>query len=220
MLNMESLRESGISKLNEWRNRYDRVEYPGKVVINIFYELFGIEGVWRELSTNFSGEERTSDFGLAYQHVVYLKRNYQIQSLRDNLQTYLNQDKVVCGVKYSDWRNDIKLASKGSNADVIDIEYSYWYYNQYCLATLHWAALGLMGFDKHSAFREISGGDIEGFKADTFSDILKYLSQVLGLEFDGHKDLNGNKLDLIAIMNNSNIKSYPASFTFLPKLWS
>ncbi len=219
MLNFKAIQDSGITKLHEWRSRYDKRQYPEKVVHNIFYELFAVEGIWRDLTSTFTGVSQTSDFNAAYQNVVNQKRNYQVQSVNQNLLLYLNQDKPVCGTKYSEWTDDIKLASTGNNASVVELEYSYWFYNQYGAATLMWAACGLLGLNKRQAFQQISGGDLGDFRADTFSEIVQSLSSILGAGMGGYQDYLGNPVSNAVIFGIGNVKYYPNNFTILPQLW-
>jgi hypothetical protein len=219
MVDFKAVQDSGITKLHEWRNRYDKREYPEKIVINIFYDIFAIEGVWNELTSTFTGVKRASDFNTAYQNVVNLKRDYQVRSLNQNLLLFIRQDKPVCDTKYSDWSEDIKLASNGDNASVVELEYSYWFYNQYGAATLMWAACGSLGLNKRQAFQQISGGDLGDFKADTFAEIVQSFASILGVVFDGYQDYQGNPVSNASIYGGGNIKYYPKSFKIPPKLW-
>ena len=43
-----------IQKLYQWRDRYSKDEYPYKVVVNLFYELYTIHFMWDEISSIFS----------------------------------------------------------------------------------------------------------------------------------------------------------------------
>jgi hypothetical protein len=45
---------TAYAKLNEWRQRYSDSEYPGKVVINIFYRKYIIDEMWQELISYFN----------------------------------------------------------------------------------------------------------------------------------------------------------------------
>lgn len=207
-----------INKLKGWRQTYSKKEYPYKVVLNMFYELFSIELMWDHINEAFNGEKRYDDQTVAYNHLGQLKRDVQLAEVHQNLESFLKIDKIACGAKYSDFKKMIDEAQNGNNHKIIEIEYSYWYYCQYWEATIEWAAYGYLGYDKHSAFRAITGGDLGGLKLDTFQETVQSLSAILGISFEW-KDADGN---IINPMSNEakNKKYYPGNFEFLNPLWS
>ena len=221
MFDIQAARDRKINKLKEWRDKYSRNEYPYKVILNMFYELFSIELMWGEIDSAFypSLEQMTSNqfttLALALGHIGEIKRGTQLLEVHQNLERFMENDKVVCGVKYSDFREMVREAKNGDNYKVVEIEYSYWFYCQYWEAILQWAAYGYLGYDKHSAFIEVTGGNVGGLKLDTYQDAMEFFPWVLGVSFSW-KDADGNSIDPLKDKNN---KYYPDSFELLPPLW-
>lgn len=218
MFDIEAAQNRKINKLKEWRSRYSKEEYPYKVILNMFYELFSIELIWSEINSAFSGRKQFNDPTQALMHIGEIKRQTQLTQVHQNLESFLKSDRVACGVKYSDFKEMVNVAQNGDNHKVIEIEYSYWFYCQYWEATLEWAAYGYSGYDKHSAFRAVTGGDVGGLKLDSFQDTIKYFPTVLGVSFSW-KDADGNSINPMS-SEDKNKKYYPDRFEFLPPLWS
>ncbi|SDX95996.1 Sel1 repeat-containing protein [Allochromatium warmingii] len=215
MLDMSGPRQGAIEKLQSWRNQYSQQEYPEKVLINLFYDLYAMDGMWPQIETCFSGAQRFSDHNQALNHIIGLKRKYQAEVLRPRLLQMMNADQAVGNAKPSNWADRLNLAQAGDDASVIELEYSYWYYFQYQSATLSWAAAGLQGLDKRSAFIEVAGGEVGGLRLSSFSDALRFFPVILGIELE-HKDIDGNRVEAAS---SGGKKVYPASFAMLPKLW-
>jgi|GEM_PF-2645072 hypothetical protein len=217
MFDIEAAQNRKINKLKEWRNRYSKEDYPYKVILNMFYELFSIELIWDEINSAFSGRKQFNDSTQALMHIGEIKRQIQISQVHQNLESFLSSDKVACGVKYSDFKEMVNKAQNGDNHKIVEIEYSYWFYCQYWEAVLEWAAYGLLGYDKHSAFKTVTGGDVGGLKLDTFKDTIQFFPTTLGVSF-AWKDADGNSINPMS-SKDKNKKYYPDSFEFLPPLW-
>ena len=99
-----------IDKLNEWRSRYSKHEYPYKVVLNMFYELYSISFIWDEISSYFSGNKRYSDFKQAYHYVADLKSEVQVQKVNPQLIQLLNSNVKAGPESFSVWEEDIEKA--------------------------------------------------------------------------------------------------------------
>ena len=41
--------QEGMRNILNWRNRYTEDEYPGKVVLNIFYRKYSMEAMWDDM---------------------------------------------------------------------------------------------------------------------------------------------------------------------------
>lgn len=219
MFDMDFPKKSGTVKIREWRDRYSREEYPGKVVINLFYELFGIEGIWPQMQDIFISGPRYSEFRDAYEQMIALKRSYQVGPLRGLLMEYLATNRLAADTRNSDWSEKVLAASRGDNDAVIEIEYGYWFYNQYCAVTLGWGACGLLGMSKEDAFMEIAGGIPGDLKFDSFGSLQQSLKHVLGIVLDGFKASDGTRVDMKDIVSGKVKTYYPNDFPLLPKLW-
>ena len=207
-----------INKLHAWRDRYSKDEYPYKVILNMFYDLFATQFIWTEINQSFSGWKKYSDYSDALNEIYDLRRNVQLDDVNPRLNELLNTNEEAAGLKYSDFSESISNAKKGDNHAVVEVEYSYWFYGSYNDVTIFWAACGLMGLDKHSAYLEITGGDVGGLRLDTFKDAIEYFPQIFGasLSFDNFVDADGNTINPLL---KQGVKYYPRDFELLPSLW-
>lgn len=219
MFDMSLPKAASTKKLQEWRARYPVREYPEKVVMNMFYELFAIEGIWPEIESAFSGRRQCRDFDSAYQQMIAAKRNFQSTSLNGRLPQLLSGNVMAADARFSDWRDRQDRAVSGSNEAVVEVEYGYWFYHQYCAATLAWAACGLLGMNKEQAFVEVAGGMCGGMELGSFRGTLQSFQQVMGAVFSGFKDYRGNPVDMGLVMSGRGGNYYPSDFPTLPELW-
>ena len=219
MFDMRIPKAASAKKLQEWRARYPARDYPEKVVMNLFYELFAIEGIWPEIERAFSGRRQCPDFDTAYQQMIAMKRNYQSTVLNGQLPRLMSQDVIAADARFSDWCDRQRKAVGGDNEAVVEVEYGYWFYHQYCAATLAWAACGLLGMNKEQAFTEVAGGMCGGMQLNSFRGALQSFQQVLGMVFSGFKDYRGSPIDTGLVMSGRGGKYYPEDFPTLPGLW-
>lgn len=165
-----------IQKLIQWRDRYTKQEYPHKVIVNLFYELYTIHFMWEDIQNIFEGSfstelGRTIDYPEALNQILTLKRNIQVGTVNPRLMSLIESNQVVCDdIHYKQYVDMIEGAQNGSNDDIEEIEYSYVYIATVIELVIPWAAFGLLGMNKHKAFVEVTGGDIGGFSIKTFGD--------------------------------------------------
>ncbi len=173
-----------IEKLRQWRDRYSKNEYPYKVVVNLFYELYTTHFMWDEISSIFSRglfskTKRYNNFADAYNHIVDIRREIQVREVNPKLIDIMESNLPVCdGQQYEQYKGMIEKAKKGENNEVEEIEYSYAYICTIIELVLPWAACGLLGMDKHKAFVEVSGGDVGGLSLQSFGDAYKYFNTI------------------------------------------
>ena len=220
MINVSEIQENKINLLRTWRDRYSPSEYPYKVVMNMFYELFADELIWNDIDNAFNRREKIfSSYDQALEHIYMMKRDVQINSVRPNLETSLMpKNKIAAGARFSDFDDNISLAKEGDNEAIVEIEYSYWYFCQYHDVFLHWAACAFLGMDKHEAFIEATGGDLGDLNLSSLEGAIGSFSMILGGGFGGGgwQDYEGNSVNPL---QNPNIKYYPTSFQILPPLF-
>ncbi|MDC0865703.1 hypothetical protein OAP50_01260, partial [bacterium] len=125
MFDLKASEERKINKLKGWRERYSKKEYPYKVIMNLFYELFSIESIWNEINSAFSGKKQFENLSEGYSHIGGIKREYQLAQIHPNLESFIKNNKVAAGIKYSDFEEKIHKAQNGDNNEVIEIEFSY-----------------------------------------------------------------------------------------------
>jgi len=174
-----------IQKLYQWRARYSKNEYPYKVVVNLFYELYTIHFMWDEISSIFSKglfsrSKRYNNFSDAMNHMVNIKNEIQIREINPKLIELMESNLPVCGeMQYFQYKEMIEKARNGNNDEVEEIEYSYAYILTVVELITPWAACGLLGMDKHKAFVEVTGGDVGGLSLQSFEEAYKYFNTIV-----------------------------------------
>lgn len=179
-----------IHKLNEWRNRYEKVEYPQKVVINMFYEMYTIFFMWKHISDFFKQDffsktkKKFTNFRDAMNYVNDLKRQFQINNINPKLMQILRSNIPLGnqGITFENFNSIIEHAQSGENTQVEEIEYAYAYNSTLCELIFGWAACGLLGMNKHDAFVNVTGGDIGGIVLDSFPDVLDSINTIANFE--------------------------------------
>ena len=177
-----------IGKLHEWRARYSKHEYPYKVVVNLFYELYTIQFMWKDIQSIFDGQTSSElgaviDYSTAFNQIGALKRKVQVEVVNQRLMSLLESDQIVCDdQKYSQYVDMIEKAQNGNNDSVEEIEYSYVYIASVIELVLPWVACGLLGMNKHKAFTEVAGGDIGGFSIESFGDAYNHFNTLVNFQ--------------------------------------
>ena len=166
MYNMQPDVEYGISKLIEFRSRYNQQEYPRKVASNVVYLLMVIEKLVLEMDYAFQKsailkrpKQIFSDIQIA-QNEIARKVQGIISDLVPIVDTTLDKRNKILNVDMNKLRNDYISASNGDIARMENLEFSYIFY--YCIQILiiHWLAYGLYGETKESGFKKLFNAPI------------------------------------------------------------
>lgn len=219
MNTIEDSKRVAEENLLKWRGRYHAEEYAYMVYINMFDQLFAIEGVWGEILNSFTHKSLFKDFQAAYVHLFAIVRKYQAETTSEMLLVYLEEDREAGGYRSSFFIEDVDFACEGDNEAVTDIEYGYWMTNIICTATIAWGAHGLMGEKKEKAFLEVSGGIFMEMKFETFGQMVNNFRRVFGARYDFVKDLSGKEIPIEKVVSGEVSNYYLIDFPFLDKLW-
>ena len=173
-----------IQKLHQWRERYSKSEYPYKVVVNLFYELYTIHFMWDEISSIFSkglfsSPKRYNNFPDAMNHMVNIKSEIQVREINPKLIGLMESNLPACDQQFGQYKQMIEDAKNGNNGEVEEIEYSYAYITSVIELVIPWAACGLLGMDKHKAFVDVTGGDVGGLSLQSFEEAYKYFNTIV-----------------------------------------
>ncbi|KAA6335140.1 hypothetical protein EZS27_016596 [termite gut metagenome] len=176
----------GMNLLLTWRNRYSKVEYGEKVLMNIFYRKYTMEFMWNEIDNSFQkkifGGRKVlwNDFNQGFQK---LKSSYQqnavskTQPVLMNLLTEQSQRKVGT-ISYASYKDRIIGARQGNKNDIEEIEYAYLYYLLTDESILLWGAFGGTGLSKIEAIGKMTGLVIETEELNSYDKIDNMLSQL------------------------------------------
>jgi hypothetical protein len=176
----------GMNLLTTWRKRYSNIEYPEKVILNIFYRKYSVEFMWDEINNSF--QERSSgdrnvlwdDFKEGF---LKLKESYQqvaISNTHPNLINLLSNhsERIVGSISFSDYQNRIIGAKQGNHNDIEEIEFAYIYHRLTDECVFLWSAFGGTGLNKIEAIAKMSGLIIESSEIDTYSKIERIVGRL------------------------------------------
>jgi len=186
MWDVEGTISRRTAQLHEWRSRYSRGEYPSKVIQNLFYELYGTQFTWDlHCRDFFAGEKKFSSFKDALDHVAAVRNKIMIETVNPRLAEILESAGPTCAkLEFSLFQQMIEDAQNGDNGEVAEVELSFVYYVTASELVLPWFACGLTGMSRHSAFRDVTGGDIGGFSMETYDEAIQNLAAFSGMYID------------------------------------
>ena len=137
--------------INTWKNRYTSVEYPQKIVMNMFYKKYTIERMWPTLFT-----KKYTDWQTAYQAIkIHFGEVAQLE-IAPLLEMKLKSNDKVNTIKYSDFTSYIQSASAGNKEALKGIEYTFLLNRILDEYVLVWAAMVASGETKINAIAKIT----------------------------------------------------------------
>jgi hypothetical protein len=155
--------------LINWRNRYSKIEYPEKVVINIFYRKVTMEILFNAFLNSFEIQEVSElrfkwdnyEEGFRFFSNAYSKT--AIEKTQNILPIILKDraDAFFGNIKYETFNPLIKKAAQGDSKELENIEFNYLYYFLTDQSILFWSALGGTGLSKIDAIYKMTGVLIE-----------------------------------------------------------
>jgi len=167
----------GMNNLMTWRNRYSKIEYPEKVVLNIFYRKYTTEFMMPELLSCFNNNVKWPDFNNGYRELKTKYGETAVNKTNGVLLELLKQtERQIGNTSYSIFQPLISAAKAGDKPKLEEIEYAYLYYFLTDESILLWAAFGGTGINKIDAIGKLSGLILET------EDILNYgqIEEILG----------------------------------------
>lgn len=164
-----------MNNLRTWRQRYDKSEYPSKIVDNMFYRQFAMDDIWEsELKGSFfqykntESDQFTSD--------IKIQRIYEASALRLNqsnmLKIRMERYEDVGGLNFKNNIELIKKSQGGDNVVLEELEYTYLYFYLSNVLTQSWASLGRLGYSEIEAISKLTGFIIEPNHDIKYEDIL------------------------------------------------
>ncbi|HPI29621.1 MAG TPA: hypothetical protein PLB59_01960 [Bacteroidales bacterium] len=172
---LDNIYDQGISHLNRWRERYEKKEYPNKIVVNIFYRNYTVLELWKELTPYFfKNNNPLNSIEKAYQNIYEAYQNKSKNIINPKLLTLIenDKDKDIGGVNYDAFKPIINDASNGDNKSVEQTEYVYLFQLLKNECILYWLSLGLCGEDYIDAFFKITGIQTGGIDPNLVDIIL------------------------------------------------
>ncbi len=162
--------------INNWNNRYSTLEYPEKVIMNIFYRKYTIEKMWPTIfNTKYSNWET------AYEKLRYKYAEVAQRDINPILKTKLRSNDKVTSIKFSDFTSYIQSATLGNKEAIKGIEYTYFLHRIFDELTLIWVAMVISGDSKIDAITKISGAIIAEMPINDY-DVIEQIFDQLGAE--------------------------------------
>lgn len=149
-----------IQELGTWRQRYNRTEYPGKLLVNTFYSLHTVNFMWPYLIGGFSPVERSKhnhrDIVAAWQSMSAVYNRTKIERTQPALMGLLAQGSDVGGLSVRSF-SALADKAKASWEALEEMEYKYVHYAMVREYLFRWSACGYIGRDKQQAVAAVTG---------------------------------------------------------------
>ena len=184
MIDMTSALTEGTNNLLKWRNRYSSVEYPQKIVLNIFYRRYTMRTMWNELM-NIVNQRAYNSFQDAAMVLEKLYSSTAIVKVAPYLESWIrnNPNEIVGAIHYKDFEGLIQRVQIGSKPAKEELEFSYLHYLISDKATLAWAAFCAIGISPLKAITEVSGAIIQPMPLNDYNTLTVGLGQLYTTRF-------------------------------------
>ena len=184
MIDMTSALTEGTNNLLKWRNRYSSVEYPQKIVLNIFYRRYTMRTMWNELM-NIVNQRAYNSFQDAAMDLEKLYSSTATVKVAPYLESWIrnNPNDIVGAIHYKDFEGLIQRVQMGSKPAKEELEFSYLHYLISDKATLAWAAFCAIGISPLKAITEVSGAIIQPMPLNDYNTLTVGLGQLYTTRF-------------------------------------
>lgn len=184
MIDMTSALTEGTNNLLKWRNRYSSVEYPQKIVLNIFYRRYTMRTMWNELM-NIVNQRAYNSFQDAAMVLEKLYSSTATVKVAPYLESWIrnNPNEIVGAIHYKDFEGLIQRVQMGSKPAKEELEFSYLHYLISDKATLAWAAFCAIGISPLKAITEVSGAIIQPMPLNDYNTLTVGLGQLYTTRF-------------------------------------
>lgn len=165
----------GRESLVQWRSRYDRSEYPSKVLLNLFYTVAPLDCIWAGILSAYGRQlfPATSEgFWAAKQEVADEYHRAQKREVLPTLERRLTEGIVVGECESRRYFDTVRKAAAGSNADVEELEFTYIYYDVIVTLIIDWAALGRTGVSPDQAFEWVTETSVGGIEYHSLRSVM------------------------------------------------
>lgn len=161
------------NKLTMWKLRYSSDEYPYKVVLNIFYTKFAVATMWDNVINN-----NYPDWLTAYRDIKGTFEDVSRNQIVPHLENWLQEDRKVSTIKFSDFTKYISSASKGDLDALKGIEYTYFLNRMMDEYLIFWLAMVTSGMDKQQAFEHVTGAVIPDLPLNTQAELEQVVDSI------------------------------------------
>lgn len=140
-------------RLNQWRQRYSKQEYPERVIMNVIYQSLQLRELWNVLDS-FFGQSRFQDINEAVKHVNNISASNS-ELIHPKVNNFFSSGGTIGNFNIDHAIEDIYQCKTGSLSALNRIEKTYkWYSGAFELGVL-FCSLGLVGFSKNDALQKL-----------------------------------------------------------------
>lgn len=168
MIDLSPSFKEATSNIQKWFARYERTEYPHKIVINIMYRAYTMNELWKEFEKQ--GIPYFNDLSSCIIQMEGLYRQTALTKVNANLLQWLQtqSERYVGSVSYQRLENLAVKAETDSKAlEELEFTYIFELLNDKC--SLYWLALSLAGQTQTQAIGTITGILIENLANFNYS---------------------------------------------------
>lgn len=181
----------GISNLQVWRSRYEKSDYPGKILLNLFYRKYTTHFMWEEIVRSYqksffgARKKRWDDFQIGFQQLMQIY-SQTAQAKTHPILPSLLQNKAhekVGSISYADYFDKLRAAQRGDRKELEEIEFAYLHYFLTDQLILVWSAIGGTGVSEIDALGQMSGVLIEDTDMSNYNNVELILGQLCTAPF-------------------------------------
>lgn len=179
--NLENHYTEAVDNLVAWRKRYNKYEYPEKVVHNIFYSKLTMQIAFDNFDVYFDETLDKLSFEESYGLLEGSFRKVANEKSKALLPIVLKERQYIPfgSVKYETFIPQIQRARQGDFKELESIEFAYIYFYLCDIAIRIWCAFGLSGTGKLDAISKMTGFAIETIDISNYAQIEDILGRQL-----------------------------------------
>jgi len=159
---INSIYNDRLAKLNMWRQRYSKTEYPYKVALNTVYQMLTLIEAWDYILSSFNQGKIYNDFQNAYNVVQKKSGDIALAKVHNIVESKIHSGGNISLLDINMLNGFVSKAQKGDNEFVEKVELCYFWYTGAAELAYAYAAFGLIGLSKMEAMQQISSIIIGG----------------------------------------------------------
>lgn len=177
MIELSPLYAEASGKIQFWRNKYTRNEYPHKIVINMMYRAYATQFVYQAFQNN--GLPPFDDFNEAASYVIRFYGETAISKVHANLLDWMRfkPNELVGTVTTSSYENLATLAENNSSK-LEELEFSYIFNTMSDMCVLYFIAFRLCGDSQEEAIQKMTNYQVEIDEELTYAQLKTAFTQL------------------------------------------
>ncbi len=177
MIDLSPLYAEASSKIQLWRNRYTKNEYPHKIVINMMYRAYTTRFVYQAFLSN--GLPPFDDFHEAASYVIGFYGQTAVTKVNANLLDWMrmNPNELVGTLTASSYEN-LADQAEYSPSKLEELEFSYIFNTMSDMCVLYYIAFRLCGDSQEEAIKKLTNYIVEIYEELTYEQLKTFFTQL------------------------------------------